>query len=108
MKYLKAFEEIEKSVLGISENDYVKIKRNDEFADSYNDFLDTHIGKIVDIGVNNFNVDDSYIYVNFEIEKGSKYEYNNFTHGFKIIEVEFSAKTKEELLQKIAANKYNI
>lgn len=111
MKYLKSFEwndDKQISVLGISKNYYVKINRSAEFAESYNEFLDLHIGKITEISINNFNVNDSYIYVNFEIEKGSKYEYNNFTHSFKIIQVEFSAKTKDELLQKISANKYNL
>ena len=110
MKYLKKFEWNEKpiDILGMSENDYVKIKTNPELSESYNEFLKLHIGKIHEITINNFDINDSYIYVNFEIKKGSKYEYNNFTHSFKITQVECSAKTREELLQKISANKYNI
>lgn len=100
--------ETSKSLFGISENDYIKIKRSDEFSESYNDFLETHIGKITNISINNFDVNDSYIYVKFEINKNSIYSYNDFIHSFKISAIEFYAKTKNELLLKINSKKYNI
>lgn len=99
MKYLKYFENNGKLSVG----DYVLIQEDEqEFIPSYNDFLRTHIGKVV-------GVEDDYFYVDFfqeEVDNFPNQYYRN--QGFPIYFLKYFSKNLENLETKIQADRYNL
>lgn len=99
MKYIKTYELNKIQQL---EGNYVKIKPSNEFSENYNEFIKNNIGKIIEIGYDNYDQNNSWIYVHFDSNQF------NFTHAFKITHIEDSDKSKEELIKKITTKKYNL
>jgi hypothetical protein len=97
MKHIKLFESQRKNIKG---GYYVTIKPNIlKFSEKYNDFLQTHIAKIIE-------VDYRWIYVKFILTP----EENNYNypHSFNINDIDLISDDIEDLKIKRSAKKYNL
>lgn len=96
MKHIRKFEEVKY-------RDYVKIKPDNSFTESYNIFISENIGQVMED-------DEKYVYVNFisNIPKYFNNKHYDHIHQFHKDLVEYYAPTIEELKLKISASKYNI
>ena len=112
MKYIKTFERIfivENPERKLEINDYVKIyQKPGYYSEEFNDFVDTHFGKIIEI-YSTPNDDGETIVVQFF--KNNVHDIDVFlSRDFRFAEheISISAKTTEELEAVLAANKYNL
>lgn len=115
MKYIKKFENSEHPQIG----DYVLIKTRgysiiDDIITKSKEYVDTHIGKIVDIKIYSDDEDDDssvlveYENVPTEIKSYFNNNRNKSTRKFSINRIVATGKTKEEVLMKVQQNKYNL
>ena len=95
MKYIKLFEN--KNLI----DNYVLIKSNHEYSDSYNNFLETHIGQI-------YYYANNHIFVRFKIDEDSDRKTIETVQVFKPEEILYISKDIDELKIKIDAKKYNL
>ena len=111
MKYIKTFEikkidsnKIESLFDKLTQGTFVTIKPNDDFSESYNNFVKNHIAKID-------NVLGNFIYVRFLFNNDdSESIKNEFNHvkAIRMDNVDLYSPTLKELEIKIKSNKFNL
>lgn len=110
MKYIKTFEDNSKK---INSGDYFIVNkfRENEYSDSYVEFLRTHIGRIDSWGTSiNSGIENDWIYSHFIFNDDDDEKTRNLfsmTQGFRLTDIILS-KNKEYLELILKSNKFNI